>query len=300
MTRDDHGKRRHWRLTLAAALLAGTALGGYAAGHDVFAAGPATTQGQTTTQNGAIQPVPSSHLIPDFADLVAQVKPAVVSITTHLKQVPADMQGEQIPLPFRQFFPFAPQQQEAVEARGSGFIISADGLVVTNNHVVKDAKSVYVTLDDGTNVKAKIIGTDPKTDLALLRVHADHKLPFLQLGNSNDVRVGQWVVAVGNPYGLGGTVTAGIVSARGRDIGDGPYDSFIQIDAPINRGNSGGPLFTQDGKVIGVNTAILSPTGGSIGIGFAIPSNTVKTVVAALEKNGHVTRGYLGVEAQPL
>jgi serine protease Do len=160
---------------------------------------------------------------------------------------------------------------------------------------------VTVTLDDGTTLPAKIVGRDPRTDLALLRIKPPgDKLPFIQLGDSNDVQPGQWVIAVGNPFGLGGTVTAGIVSARGRDIGEGPYDSFLQIDAPINRGNSGGPLFTQDGKVVGVNTAILSPTGGSIGIGFAIPSDTVRLVVDQLRAHGKVTRSYLGVEAQQI
>ena len=164
--------------------------------------------------------------------------------------------------------------------------------------MVRNAQSVSITLDDGTELPAKVVGTDPRSDLAVLRVDAGHSLPFIQLGDSNDVRPGQWVVAMGNPFGLGGSVTAGIVSARGRDIGNGPYDSFIQVDAPINQGNSGGPLFTQDGKVVGVNTAILSPTGGSVGIGFAIPSDTVRSVVAQLEKDGHVTRGYLGVQTQ--
>jgi len=198
-------------------------------------------------------------------------------------------------------FPGMPQARpgaRGMEARGSGFIVAANGTIVTNNHVVKDAQSVSVTLDDGTQAPAKIIGRDARTDLAVLRISVGHALPFISLGESNDVRPGQWVVAMGNPFGLGGTVTAGIVSARGRDIGSGPYDSFIQVDAPINQGNSGGPLFTQDGKVVGVNTAILSPSGGSVGIGFAIPADTVRDVVAALEKSGHVTRGYLGVQAQ--
>jgi serine protease Do len=185
-----------------------------------------------------------------------------------------------------------------VEARGSGFLIDADGTVVTNNHVVKDAKSVSVTLDDGTILPAKIIGRDARTDVAVLRVKSSHPLPFIKLGDSSNIEPGAWVVAVGNPFGLGGSVTAGIVSARGRNIGEGPYDSFIQVDAPINQGNSGGPLFTQDGNVVGMNTAIISPSGGSVGIGFAIPSNTVRNVVSQLEKTGKVTRGFIGVQAQ--
>jgi serine protease Do len=185
-----------------------------------------------------------------------------------------------------------------MEARGSGFIVDASGTIVTNNHVVKGAKTVSVTLDDGTVLPAKVLGRDSRTDIAVLKVEAKKQLPYIQLGNSANVKSGEWVVAMGNPFGLGGTVTAGIVSASGRDIGSGPYDQFIQIDAPINQGNSGGPLFTQDGKVIGMNTAILSPSGGSIGIGFAIPSDMIRTVVAQLEKSGKVTRGYIGVEAQ--
>ena len=285
------------RLTMAL-LLAGTALGGFAAGHSSWAdSAPATTQ-LTQGATGAIQPTATPHLIPDFADLVSQVKPAVVSITVKLKPSNADDEG----MPQLPGFGMGPQgghpHQHAMEARGSGFIIDANGTIVTNNHVVKDATNVSVTLADGTDLPAKIIGRDPKTDLAVLRIDAGHKLPFITLGESNDVRPGQWVVAMGNPFGLGGSVTAGIVSASGRDIGSGPYDSFIQVDAPINQGNSGGPLFTQDGKVVGVNTAIYSPSGGSVGIGFAIPSDTVRQIVAQLESSGHVTRGYLGVEAQ--
>ncbi len=236
----------------------------------------------------------------DFTGLVRQVKPAVVSITSILKaDAVEDEEGgghPQLPFPFQ-----VPQNpHRTVEARGSGFIISPDGLVVTNNHVVKGATSVTVALDDGTSLVAKVVGRDSRTDLALLRVKPSGRLPFIQLGESDDVQPGQWVVAVGNPFGLGGTVTAGIVSARGRDIGEGPYDSFLQIDAPINMGNSGGPLFTQDGKVVGVNTAIFSPSGGSVGIGFAIPSDVVRNVVAQLEAHGKVTRSYLGVEAQQI
>jgi serine protease Do len=293
---------RLWRRTaLAAVLLAGTALGGFAVGHSSSAA--------TDTPPGApVNPAGSSmsnHTLPDFTDLVTLVKPAVVSITTKLQAAPAAFEGDeqQMPSPFRQF-PFGgmgPQtgpQMHAVEARGSGFIIKADGTIVTNNHVVKGAKAVSVTLDDGTQLPAKVIGRDSRTDIAVLKVDAHKQLPYIQLGDSAGVKPGQWVVAMGNPFGLGGTVTAGIVSASGRDIGSGPYDQFIQIDAPINQGNSGGPLFTQDGKVIGMNTAILSPSGGSIGIGFAIPSDMIRTVVSQLESSGHVTRGYIGVEAQ--
>jgi len=274
------------RGAILAGLLSTSALGGFAAGRAAFA---------DTPQPAPIQPSQPVQTLPDFSALVARVHPAVVSVTTELKQDDAADEEGGVQTPFGMLMPQHPQY---VEARGSGFIINPNGVIVTNNHVVKDAKSVSVTLSDGTTLPASIVGRDPRTDLAVLRVHAGHQLPYVELGNSGDVKVGQWVIAMGNPFGLGGTVTAGIVSARARDIGSGPYDDFLQIDAPINRGNSGGPLFTQDGRVVGVNTAILSPSGGSIGIGFAIPSNIVKTVVAQLEKTGHVTRGYLGVEAQ--
>ncbi len=284
---------------LTTLLLAGTALGGFAAGHAGWA-GPASVATQAApARSGAIVPAGTPHPIPDFANLVVQVKPAVVSITVKLPADPADDSG--IPPGFfgRPGLRGMPSpSQGRGEARGSGFIVDANGTIVTNNHVVDNAQSVSVTLDDGTRLPAMVIGRDARTDLAVLRVNAGHRLPFISLGESNDVRPGQWVVAMGNPFGLGGTVTAGIVSAEGRTIDASPYDSFIQVDAPINQGNSGGPLFTQDGKVVGVNTAILSPSGGSIGIGFAIPADTVRSVVAELERNGHVTRGYLGVDAQ--
>ena len=236
-------------------------------------------------------------VLPDFSGLVAQVKPAVVSITTTIKtEASEEMRGPRLPFPFNQMVPQGPAGVQ--QARGSGFIIRADGLIVTNNHVVKNESAVSVTLDDGTELKATVLGTDPRTDIAVLKVKADKPLPYIQLGNSRDVKPGEWVVAMGNPFGLGGTVTAGIVSAVSRDIGSGPYDQFIQVDAPINQGNSGGPLFTQDGKVIGMNTAIFSPTGGSVGIGFAIPSDMIRTVSAQLAEAGHVTRGYVGVGTQ--
>ncbi|GAB6855565.1 Do family serine endopeptidase [Asaia astilbis] len=281
------------------ALMAATALSlGIGATSPAWAEGPITPQTQLQT-------------LPNFVNLVKQVKPAVVSITSRIRADVAEQEegggggGQQMPqgMPFPFPFPFqmAPQAQQphrTVEARGSGFIISNDGYIVTNNHVVNGATKVSVTLDDGTVLPAKIIGRDPKTDVALLKVKPNGKLSFIELGDSDNVQPGEWVVAVGNPFGLGGTVTAGIVSARGRDLNAGPYDDFIQIDAPINHGNSGGPLFSQNGKVIGVNAAIISPSGGSIGIGFAIPSNTVKSVVDQLRTSGHITRGYLGVLMQ--
>ena len=307
MSHSNNRSPRLWRRTaLVAVLLGGTALGGFAAGHAGFAA-TETPAGAPVNPPGSI---PTPQTLPDFTNLVTQVKPAVVSITTRLSpQAASDEEGDQmqgqqqLPYPFNQMpfggmGPHSQQRMHAVEARGSGFIVDANGTIVTNNHVVKGAKTVTVTLDDGSKLPAKVLGVDPRTDIAVLKVKADKPLSYIQLGNSTNVKSGQWVVAMGNPFGLGGTVTAGIVSASGRDIGSGPYDQFIQIDAPINQGNSGGPLFTQDGKVIGMNTAILSPSGGSVGIGFAIPSDMIRTVVAQLEKTGHVTRGYIGVEAQ--
>jgi serine protease Do len=296
----EHPRLPLRRAAFAAALLAGTSLGGFALGHNARAA-------EITPVNPPGVPL-QLHTLPDFSNLVTQVKPAVVSITAKLRATPVALEQEQqggqtpqLPFPFNQMVPNGQQQRErAVEARGSGFIISADGTIVTNNHVVKGARTLSVTLDDGTVVPAKVIGADSRTDIAVLKIEADHPLPFIQLGNSRDVKPGEWVVAMGNPFGLGGTVTAGIVSAVSRDIGAGPYDQFIQVDAPINQGNSGGPLFTQDGKVIGMNTAILSPSGGSIGIGFAIPSDMIRTVTAQLEKGGKVVRGYVGVEAQQI
>jgi serine protease Do len=265
-----------------------------------------------------------------FSDIVAKVKPAVISVRVKIpgSAEPAMMQefgqgngnDDQQPVPVqpgspfdkflqqfgqqgRQFGQNAPQHQpqnhETIVGEGSGFFISPDGYAVTNNHVVDHAKSVQVTTDDGTIYSAKVVGTDPKTDLAVIKVDGKNDFPYVKFADQSP-KVGDWVVAVGNPFGLGGTVTAGIVSARGRDIGAGPYDDYVQIDAPINKGNSGGPAFDVDGNVIGVNTAIYSPSGGSVGIGFDIPADTAKTVVAQLEKTGHVTRGWLGVQIQPV
>ena len=265
-----------FRTRLAATLLAGTALGGLAT----------FWQGELHAQ-GATPPAPIVRsLAPQggFADLVQAVQPAVVSI-----QVTGRAQGET---------PFAPAR--AVRGLGSGFVMDADGHVVTNAHVVANAQQVKVTLADGRELPARILGTDARTDVALLKVEAGRPLPFLRFGDSDAARVGDWVVAVGSPFGLNATVTAGILSARGREIGAGPYDDFLQVDAPINSGNSGGPLFAQDGTVIGVNTAIYSPTGGSVGIGFAIPARMVQQVAAQLKEHGRVDRGFLGVATQPL
>ena len=248
-----------------------------------------------------------------FADLVAKVKPAVISVRVKIEGAQTmTFDGDesmQPGAPFEQFFrrfgmpdgmfPNAPHGRNFATGQGSGFFISADGYAVTNSHVVDKARSVEVTTDDGKTYSAKVIGTDPKTDLALIKVDGRSDFPFVSLAEKAS-RIGDWVVAVGNPFGLGGTVTAGIVSARGRDIGAGPYDDFIQIDAPINKGNSGGPTFDVDGNVIGVNTAIFSPSGGSVGIGFAVPADTVKSVVTQLKDKGVVTRGWIGVQVQPV
>src|ERR1700733_3509994 len=241
-----------------------------------------------------------------FADIVEKVKPAVISVRVKIeRQAYSSDSSEESPFPpgspFEKFFkqfgtPNMPTGKEIITGQGSGFFITSDGYAVTNNHVVENADNVQVTTDDGKSFTAKVIGTDPRTDLALIKVDGD-SFPFVKLAESTP-RVGDWVLAVGNPFGLGGTVTAGIVSARGRDIGAGPYDDFIQIDAPVNKGNSGGPTFDVDGNVIGVNTAIFSPSGGSVGIAFDIPADTVKSVIAQLRDKGSVTRGWIGVQIQ--
>jgi serine protease Do len=243
-----------------------------------------------------------------FADLAEKLLPSVVNISTS-QTVRGDRNrgpGFQVPpgSPFEEFFKeFFDRQREQNRPRratslGSGFVLDAEGYIVTNNHVISEADEINVILHDNTTLQAEIVGRDPKTDLALLKVESDQPLVGLQWGDSDAMRVGDWVLAIGNPFGLGGTVTAGIVSARERDINAGPYDDFLQTDASINRGNSGGPMFDLDGEVIGINTAIFSPSGGSVGIGFAIPSNLARPVIEQLRKYGRTRRGWLGVRIQ--
>ncbi len=241
-----------------------------------------------------------------FADLAAQLSPTVVNVsTTQMLKRPADStpipklpEGSPLDQFFKDFLDKGRNAPQRVTSLGSGFIIDSSGLIITNNHVIEGADQISVTFNDGSTLPAKLVGRDTQTDVALLRVKPKTPLAVAKLGDSNKARVGEWVMAIGNPFGLGGSVTAGIISARNRDINAGPYDDFIQTDAPINRGNSGGPLFNMDGEVIGVNSAIYSPSGGSIGIAFAIPSAMVKDVVAQLRQYGQVHRGWLGVRIQ--
>jgi serine protease Do len=253
-----------------------------------------------------------------FAELVGASKPAVVTVLTSQRaDAPADATAPPFPelgpdSPFRDFFDRffdhwsdPPDQRSDGEpplmrGLGSGFVVDPDGLIVTNNHVVAAAETIRVRLDDGTELEATLVGRDPKTDLAVIDVETEAPLPVLAWGDSDAVAVGDWVVAIGNPFGLGGTVTAGIVSARGRDLQSGPYDDFFQIDAAINQGNSGGPLLDIDGRVIGVNTAIYSPTGSNVGVGFAIPANLAREITAELAEAGTVERGFIGVTVQPV
>ncbi len=252
-----------------------------------------------------------------FADMVDKLSPAVVNVSTTQKvksggvQMFGDLPNTPEMEPFRQFFERfgqmqgqgqgQPQQEREVTSLGSGFIVDASGFIITNNHVIEDAEEITVTLPNNDKYKAKIIGRDKKVDLALLKVEAKKPLPFVPMGDSDAMRVGDWVIAIGNPYGLGGTVTQGIISARQRSINSGPFDDFLQTDAPINRGNSGGPLFNTSGEVIGINTAIFSPNGaggGSVGIGFAIPTSLAKPVIEQLKQFGRTHRGWLGVKIQ--
>jgi serine protease Do len=275
---------------------------------------------QTATPAPAVSS--QAAALPSFAPLVKKVMPAVVNISVTEKADASD-DGDQMDdqggpqqgfpqSPFDQFLrkffeqqgqgmpgmPMQPTPHEQRIALGSGFIIDPSGYIVTNNHVVANADKVTVIFQDGSKHPAKVIGRDSKTDLALIKINVDHPLPYVSWGNSNALQVGDWVLAVGNPFGLGGTVSSGIISARGRDIHSGPYDDYLQLDAAINRGNSGGPTFNLDGQVIGINTAIYSPNGGSVGIGFAIPSSLAQPVIDQLREHGKVERGWLGVQIQ--
>src|SRR5438552_3680503 len=313
--REGNGRQPWLRKSRAAAL--GFGLGAtLALSPLVWAENPAgNTAGETMTSPMALMQLQS------FAPLVKKVSPAVVNISVtqsgasdttaeepeqgspDFRNSPFDeflrrFFDQQNPNGQRHLFPQIPGGQAHRIALGSGFIIDPSGYVVTNSHVVGDASKVEVTLQDDNKYPAKIIGRDPKTDIALLKINADKPLPYVSFGDSTAAQVGDWVMAVGNPFGLGGTVTTGIISARGRDIHSGPFDDFLQIDAPINRGNSGGPTFNLEGDVIGVNTAIYSPNGGSVGIGFAVPSNVAKAVATQLKEHGKITRGWLGVQIQ--
>jgi len=292
----------------AAALVAGGAVGGF-------------TLSPATPALAELRSMERPLAMPSFADVIDRVKPAVVSVRVKTRQV-ADrnedgpgFSGRDLPEGMERFFREfrgeefrgeqfrgprgRPERRFGRQSQGSGFIVSADGTVVTNNHVVDKGDSVEVVLDDGRTLEAKVVGTDPKTDLAVLKITEEGTFPFVTFASTTP-RIGDWVVAIGNPFGLGGTVTAGIVSARGRDIGSGPYDDYIQIDAPVNRGNSGGPTFNLSGEVVGINTAIFSPSGGNVGIAFAIPAESAQTVVAELKEKGSVSRGFIGVQIQPV
>ncbi len=299
-----------------AAVLALGVIGALAAGGLTFGVAPAVA---AETRTAAMAPAAG------FADLAERLLPAVVNVaTTQLiqpdrtpgghgpgDQAPGRQREPDMPQfppgsPFEQFFKQffdhqgggSDEAPRRMQSLGSGFIIDPAGYVVTNNHVIEGADEIHVTLHDNRKFKAKVVGRDEKTDIALLKIDSPKPLPFVKFGNSDTARVGDWIIAIGNPFGLGGSVTAGIVSARARDINAGPYDDFIQTDASINRGNSGGPMFNLQGEVIGINTAIYSPSGGSIGIGFAIPSALARTVVEQLRKYGHTRRGWLGVNIQ--
>ncbi len=303
------------RLALMASVVAGLGVAAYGLSPqgpvDIFTS-PAHAQVNNEVRKVA-QPI-------GFADIVEHVKPSVISVKVNITEKASakdDNNNDNSPFqpgsPMERFFRrfggpdgLPPGMRGnprgghgAVTGQGSGFFISADGFAVTNNHVVDGADKVEVTTDDGKVYKAKVIGTDARTDLALIKVEGGSDFPFTKLSDGKP-RIGDWVLAVGNPFGLGGTVTAGIVSANGRDIGNGPYDDFIQIDAPVNKGNSGGPAFNTEGEVIGVNTAIYSPSGGSVGIAFSIPASTVKSVIAQLKDKGSVSRGWIGVQIQPV
>ncbi|HEV7370868.1 DegQ family serine endoprotease [Arenibaculum sp.] len=312
MSGRDAGLRRAVRPVRAVALAGALAVcSAGAAAQDL----PAGERGTQPDARQAQQQQARSYSGPEsFATLAREKLPTVVNVsTTQARTAPEGDGGLRIPglpglpippgSPLEDFFErFAPpdMEQRPDSALGSGFIVDPSGYIVTNNHVVEQADEVKVILSDETELPAEVIGTDPLTDLALLKVETDRELTAVEWGNSDEAEVGDWVLAIGNPFGLGGTVTSGIISARARQINAGPYDDFLQTDASINRGNSGGPLFDMDGLVVGVNTAIFSPTGGSVGIGFAIPSSIAQPVIRQLREEGEVVRGYLGVQIQPI
>ena len=304
---NEHNKQPGSKKGTRALALGGTALalvlGGAILGGSLEIRGVAPAYAEAVQVQG-VEPL-------SFADVVEKVRPAVVSVRVKSLREDASMDMRDMPFfdlpegsPMEKFFKQFRQQQpnQRRESRpstslGSGFFISDDGYVVTNNHVIEKEQSVTVVMEDGTELPAKVVGVDDKTDLALLKVDSDRKFTYVKFAESQP-RVGDWVVAVGNPFGLGGTVTAGIISAHGRQIGAGPYDDFLQIDAAVNRGNSGGPAFNFKGEVVGVNTAIFSPSGGNVGIAFAIPAATAENVIGDLQKDGQVVRGWLGVQIQ--
>ena len=309
-----------WRLAFVSSLAVATVAGGA-----LFAFPKQSVLAQQRSDAGVVTPFGRAPL--SFADIVERVKPAVVSIqvsavplrrspatcpraaatgwagSTAIGKIAARAASPTCPttIPLNEFFKNMPKEfrgPRPTQAQGSGFVISADGYVVTNNHVIDNAGKVQVIFDQNNKYEADLVGTDQRTDLALLKIKANGKtFPFVKFSTSTPPRVGDWVIAVGNPFGLGGTVTAGIVSAQGRDIGSGPYD-YMQIDAAVNKGNSGGPTFNLDGEVVGVNTAIYSPSGGNVGIAFAIPAQTATEVVEQLKTSGSVKRGWLGVKIQ--
>jgi serine protease Do len=298
------------KLALMASVVAGLGIATYGLS-PTFQSGNVFSSPAQAQVNNAVRSVQQPV---GFADIVERVKPSVISVRVKAAEKPTAENSEDSPFQpgspmerfFRRFggpdgFPGSrgPRSRGPISGQGSGFFISADGYAVTNNHVVDGADSVEVATDDGKTYAAKVIGTDPRTDVALIKVDGRTDFAFAKLSDGQP-RIGDWVLAVGNPFGLGGTVTAGIVSARGRDIGSGPYDDFIQIDAPVNKGNSGGPAFDTQGEVVGVNTAIFSPSGGSVGIAFSIPASTVKSVVAQLKDKGTVSRGWIGIQIQPV
>ena len=312
---------RKWETGTLATVIASLMVAGAAVGY--FNSSSADTKGAANAAAKEPVQLANAAMPAGFSQVIERVGPAVVSIVVRGDAEKVSMRGGQTPqMPdgmqehLERFFGeewskrfsergdenrrWRPMPQRPQQGAGSGFIIDKEGYIVTNQHVVGAAKSIKVVMSDGDEYDAKLIGADPLTDLAVIKIESDEDLPFVSFSKDAKTKVGDWVVTVGNPFGLGNTVTAGIVSAHHRQIGQGPYDDFIQIDAPINKGNSGGPAFNTKGEVIGVNTAIFSPTGGSVGIGFAIPAASASDIVAKLKEDGKVERGWLGVEIQPV